>query len=214
MTPAQEVASILLKIEAVSIRPTEPYRYTSGILSPIYTDCRLLVSYPKERRRVIELMAERLKADGLKPDLLAGTSTAGIAPAAWLSDVLDLPMIYVRGQAKEHGKQSQIEGVLKPNQTAIIVEDLISTGKSSLETTQAIRDAKAKANDIMAIFSYTMPQSQAAFTKAGVNLHVLTTFADMVDQAAAGGMIKEDEKGKVMEWIEDTAGWGKKMGFE
>src|SRR5437868_5815162 len=130
---AEEIADILLSIKAVTINTKKPYKYTSGLLSPVYSDMRLLMSYPNERRRVVDAWIDLIKQQG-DFDLIAATATAGIPHGAWISDKMDLPMVYVRGQAKEHGKKNQIEGLVSSDQKVVIVEDLISTAKSSLET--------------------------------------------------------------------------------
>ncbi len=211
MTQAQEVARILLKIKAVTLRPNEPYRYTSGILSPIYTDCRLLISFPKERDRVIELLAGMLNE---KPDVIAGTATAGIPHAAWLAQKLGLPMIYSRSKVKAHGKQMQVEGVLQAGQTAVVVEDLISTGRSSLETIEVVRNSGATANKILAIFNYQLPQSAENFKTANVELSALTSFKDVVALAVEDGYLDAKDQEMVVAWSADSANWAKDQGIE
>lgn len=213
MKASEEVAKILLKIKAVDLRPNKPFRYTSGLLSPIYTDNRLLMSYPKERRRIIELLADLVKEID-KPDSLAGTATAGIPHAAWLSEKLNLPMIYTRSQVKEHGKGKQVEGELKKGQKVIVVEDLVSTGKSGLETISAIRENGGKTKDVIAIFSYELPQSKENYKNTKANLHVLCNLKELVDTAIKSKYIKKEERDMVLDWANDPAGWGKRMGFE
>lgn len=213
MTTSQKIAKLLLSISAVTISPKKPYRYSSGILSPVYSDMRLLISYPKERKIVISEMANMIKKIGT-PDIVAGTATAGIPHAAYISEKLNIPMVYVRGKAKDHGKQSQIEGLFKKGQKAIIIEDLISTGGSSLETLKALKKEGGKVKDIVAIYTYTMPISVLNIKKANVKLHTLTTFPEVVDMAVKLGKMQEKEKETVLEWLKDPASWGKKMGFE
>lgn len=213
MTTSERIADILLSIDAVTFSPKKPYRYTSGILSPVYSDMRLLISHPKERKVVINELAKIIKKIGI-PDVVAGTATAGIPHAAYISQKLDIPMIYVRGKAKEHGKKSQIEGLFKKGQSAIIIEDLISTGGSSLETLSALKKAGGKVSDVVAIYTYTMPISIENIKKAKIILHTLTTFPDVVDMAAKRGKINNHEKEKVLEWLNDPSAWGKRMGFE
>ncbi|MDO8269327.1 MAG: orotate phosphoribosyltransferase [Candidatus Levybacteria bacterium] len=213
MDSSRRIAKLLLSIDAVTISPDNPYRYSSGILSPVYSDMRLLVSYPTERKIVINELANIIKGLG-KCDILAGTSTAGIPHAAFLAMKLDMPMVYVRGKAKDHGKKSQIEGLFKKGQRAIIIEDLISTGGSSLETLEALKHAGGKVKNIVAIFTYTMPISVANMKKAGIKLTTLTTFPQVVDMAVKMGKMKEKDKQTVLDWLKDPAGWGKKMGFE
>ncbi|HET9850181.1 MAG TPA: orotate phosphoribosyltransferase [Candidatus Saccharimonadales bacterium] len=208
-----EIADILLGINAISINPKEPYRYASGILSPVYSDMRLLMSYPKQRREVIKAWINLIKSLG-SFELIAATATAGIPHGAWISDEMDLPMVYVRGEAKGHGKKNQIEGLVKKGQRAIIVEDLISTGKSSIETHRALATAGAVTKNVAAIFNYTLPQSAANFKSVGVRLESLTTFPQVVETAVKKDLMKPAEKELVLDWLKDSAGWGKRHGFE
>jgi orotate phosphoribosyltransferase len=213
MTHSQKIAKILLSLDAVTISPKRPYRYSSGILSPVYSDMRLLISYPKERKIIISEMAKLIKQLGV-PDVVAGTATAGIPHAAYISEKLNIPMVYVRGKAKDHGKKSQIEGLFKKGQKAIIIEDLISTAGSSLETLSALKKEGGKVKDIVAIYTYTMPVSIKNIKSAGVKLHTLTTFPQVVDMAVKLGKMKEKDREIVHDWLKDPASWGKKMGFE
>lgn len=213
MSVAEEVAQILLSIKAVTINPVEPYRYTSGLLSPVYTDNRILISHPRERRRVIDAWIDLIK--GLKEfDIIAGTATAGIPHAAWISDKMDKPMVYIRSEAKKHGKHNQIEGVLKPGQKVAIVEDLISTGRSSLESNKAVVEAGGIAGHVIGIFRYGLPQSIENFKQAGVKLDTLTNFHTVVQVAEKNGDLGPMQKELVLDWLNDSAGWGKRHGFE
>jgi len=213
MTTSEKIAKLLLSIDAVTISPNKPYRYSSGILSPVYSDMRLLMSYPKERKVVVNELAKLITTLGT-PDVLAGTATAGIPHAAFLSVKLDIPMVYVRGKAKEHGKQSQIEGLFPKGKKAIIIEDLISTAGSSIETLKAVTKAGGKVKHIVAIYTYTLPASMKNLKNANVTLSTLTTFPDVVTMAVKMGKMKEKDKDTVLEWLQDPSGWGKKMGFE
>jgi orotate phosphoribosyltransferase len=210
---SQQIADLLLSINAISLNVTEPFRYSSGILSPVYSDMRLLMSYPKERRQVITAWIELIKTQG-DFDLIAATATAGIPHGAWISEQMDRPMVYVRSEAKGHGKKNQIEGLVSKGQSVVIVEDLISTGKSSIETMNAIRAEGAKADHIAAIYSYTLPQSKANFEAAGASLATLTTFPVVVEQAVKKGLMKTAEKAMVLDWLTDSVGWGKRHHFE
>ena len=211
---AESVAEILLKIKAVSLRPNQPFRYSSGILSPVYTDCRLLISNSKERKKIINLYIKAIKKANKPFDVVAGTSTAGIPHAAWIADALNLPMIYVRGSAKDHGKGNQIEGSIKKGQTAIIIEDLISTGKSSIETANAIRKAGAKANTVFSIITYGMKSAEDNFKENKVKLVSLASFEDIVNKASKMKYIKPNDQAAVLDWAQNPTAWGKKMGFE
>ncbi len=213
MKPSEEVAKILLKIKAVELRPNKPFKFVSGILSPIYTDNRLLMSYPKDRNKVVDLLAKLVKKKG-KPEVIAGTATAGIPHAAWLAEKLNLPMLYTRSEVKTHGKGKQVEGVLKKGQKVLVIEDLISTGKSGLETMEVIRKNGGKAKYVAAIFSYTLPQSIENYKKAKAVLHPLCTLPVLVDIAVKERYINEKDKKIVLDWAREPAGWGKRMGFE
>ena len=210
---SEKTAEILLNIHAVSFNPKKPFRYSSGILSPVYTDCRLLMSYPKERAAIRNLYAKMIKSAG-KFDVIAGTATAGIPHAAWIADKLKLPMVYVRGKAKDHGKGNQIEGKVKRKQKVAVIEDLISTGESSTETVRAIRKEGAKSSYIFSIITYGMNKSKENFKASGIKLFSLTDFPTVVKVAEQIGYIKTKDKDIILQWAQDPASWGKKMGFE
>ena len=211
---AKRAAEILLEIKAVTLNTEKPYRYASGILSPIYTDNRLLMGYPEKRREIIDGMAELAAAKGLEFDVVAGTATAGIPHAAWLAEKTGKPMVYVRSKEKGHGKENKIEGFVKEGWKAIVVEDLISTGGSSVNTVQGLRSAGVEVNDIIAIFTYNMSASKEKFSAEKISLHALTDFSTMIETAAEKGYIDEKGKDIALEWNKDPAGWGKKNGFE
>lgn len=211
---AEKVAKILLDIKAVKLNPIEPFTYSSGIKSPIYTDCRMLISFPKERKEVIGYLTEEIKKTNIKIDVVAGTATAGIPHAAWVAETLNLPMIYVRSKPKDHGTGSLVEGVLQKNQETIVIEDLISTGGSSAKTVLAIRADGAKSSHIFAITTYGMKKADEVFKNDHITLHVLTNFETIVSIAAKEGYIKPEEQKLILDWATDPAGWGKTQGFE
>lgn len=213
MSIADEVAKILLHIKAVSINTKTPFRYSSGIVSPVYSDHRLLMSYPQERKKIISFLADKIKESGL-PDVIAGTATAGIPHAAWLAESLDLPMIYARSKPKEHGKQNLIEGVFKKGQVVYVIEDLISTAKSAIDTVIAIRKLGGKCDYIFAINTYGLSQSTQNLSEHGIQLITLTSFTDVLPVAVKEGYVTEKEKMIVQEWFSDPEHWGKKHGFE
>lgn len=213
MTTSEKIAEILLKIGAVSLNAIKPFKYVSGILSPVYTDCRVLMSFPKERRIIRDLYVELIKSAG-QFDVIAGTATAGIPHAAWVAEKLNLPMIYVRGSAKDHGKGNQIEGKLYKNQKVAIIEDLISTGESSCETARAIKKAGGKTNYIFAITTYGMEKAQQNFKKNKLKILTLTDFATTVKVAENLGLIKDAERNIILAWTKDPPNWGQQMGFE
>lgn len=213
MTDSEKVASILFDIGSVILRPRRPFRYSSGVLSPVYTDNRLIISHPKERKKVVDLLIKKLRAIGV-PDVIAGTATAGIPHAAFISQELNLPMIYVRSEPKEHGKGNQIEGKIMRGQSVIIVEDLISTGGSSIKVAKVLKKAGAKVIGVLAIFTYDLKEAQDNFKKEKIKLYTLTNLKDTTNIAVKTGYLKKDQVEKILDWAKDPAEWGKKMGFK
>lgn len=207
MNQAQEIAKLLLDIKAVTLNLREPYRYTSGILSPIYCDNRVIISYPEKRQHIINAFLTTIKEKNLMFDVVAGTATAGIPHAAWIADRLNLPMVYVRSEAKKHGKQNQVEGLLKKNQRVLVVEDLISTGGSSIRAGLALRAAHAIVTDCLAIFNYQLTSTQEKFAEANITLHTLCDFNTLIDTAAATGYITPEEKSHALRWNQNPAEW-------
>ena len=210
----KEIAKILLEIKAVSVNPEEPFRYASGILSPIYCDNRIIMSYPEKRTNVIDAFIRTIEDNSLSFDIVAGTATAGIPHAAWIAERLGKPMIYIRGHSKEHGKQNQIEGLLGKGKKVIVIEDLISTGGSSVSAIEAVREAGGIVEDCVAIFTYGMEKAKMKFKEAKCNVFTLSDFATLVDIAADNGYIEKDKVKMVKEWNSAPSEWGKKIGFE
>ena len=200
MTLERKLAKELLAIEAVALRPNNYFTWTSGIKSPIYCDNRITMSYPSIRREIAAGMVEVIKEKYPAVEVIAGTATAGIPHAAWVSELLDLPMIYVRDSAKKHGKTNQIEGRVLEGQKVVIIEDLISTGLSSLKVTKALREAGAEVLGVVAIFSYELKKAQAAFEEAGVEYITLTNYPVLVEEAVAIDYIHQDDVEKLLEW--------------
>ncbi len=211
MSLAEQIAKILLEIKAVTLNVKQPYRYTSGILSPIYCDNRLVISYPEKRQQVIQAFIQLIENQALEFDVVAGTATAGIPHAAWIAEHFNKPMVYVRGKAKGHGKQNQIEGHLTPGQKALVIEDLVSTGGSSVDAGLALRDAGATVTDCLAIFTYQLATSIDAFQKAEIKLHTLTNFPSLLGVAVNEHYISEAEKNIAAAWNQDPNGWEKKF---
>ena len=200
MTLERKLAKDLLAIQAVALRPNDYFTWTSGIKSPIYCDNRITMSYPSIRREIAAGMVEVIKEKYQAVEVIAGTATAGIPHAAWVSELLDLPMIYVRDSAKKHGKTNQIEGRVLEGQKVVIIEDLISTGLSSLKVTKALREAGAEVLGVVAIFSYELKKAQAAFEEAGVEYITLTNYPVLVEEAVAIDYIHQDDVEKLLEW--------------
>lgn len=206
---SEKIASILFDIGAVIFRPRQPFRYDSGILSPIYTDNRLIISHPKEREIVVDYLVEKIKAIGL-PDAVAGTATAGIPHAAFIAQKLKIPMVYVRSEPKGHGKGNQVEGIVKRGQKVIVVEDLISTAGSSVRVIEALRRLGAQVEDEIAIFTYMLKESEENLKKAKVKLHPLTDIRSSCKVAIRRGLLKKDQVELIENWTKDPQNWGKK----
>ena len=200
MTLERKLAKELLAIQAVTLRPNDYFTWTSGIKSPIYCDNRITMSYPSIRKEIAAGMVEVIKEKYPAVEVVAGTATAGIPHAAWVSELLDLPMIYVRDSAKKHGKTNQIEGRVLEGQKVVIIEDLISTGLSSLKVAKALREAGAEVLGVVAIFSYELKKAQDAFEEAGVEYFTLTNYPVLVEEAVAIDYIYQDDVEKLLEW--------------
>ena len=200
MTLEGKLAKDLLAIQAVALRPNDYFTWTSGIKSPIYCDNRITMSYPSIRKEIAAGMVEVIKEKYPAVEVIAGTATAGIPHAAWVSELLDLPMIYVRDSAKKHGKTNQIEGRVLEGQKVVIIEDLISTGLSSLKVAKALREAGAEVLGVVAIFSYELKKAQDAFEEAGVEYITLTNYPVLVEEAVAIEYIHQDDVEKLLEW--------------
>lgn len=205
----KEIAKILLKIKAVTLRTEPPFKWVSGILAPIYTDNRLLMSYPKERDTIIKSFLKIIKEKNLKPDVIAGIATSGIPWAAWIADKLNLPMVYIRKKQKGYGKENLIEGRLEKGEKALIIEDLISTGGSSINGVQAVKEAGGVVAANLAIFTYELEESKQGFEKENVDLITLTNFTALVNVAVSENYISKDEEGKVLEWSKNPEKWEK-----
>ena len=205
MTLKRKLAKELLAIEAVALRPNDYFTWTSGIKSPIYCDNRITMSYPSIRREIAAGMVEVIKEKYPAVEVIAGTATAGIPHAAWVSELLDLPMIYVRDSAKKHGKTNQIEGRVLEGQKVVIIEDLISTGLSSLKVAKALREAGAEVLGVVAIFSYELTKAHEAFSQSEVEYVTLTNYPVLVEEAVASNFIHQDDVEKLLEWRNQLA---------
>ena len=202
-----KIAETLLDLKAVMLRTKPPFRWASGILSPIYTDNRLLMSYPKHRELIVNSLIKLIKSNKIKFDGFAATATAGIPWGAWLSQKLKKPMVYVRSEAKEHGKENQVEGVVESGKKYIVVEDLISTGGSSLNTINAVRDKGGIVEHCIAIFTYELEKSQNNFASANVKLLTLTNFTNLVKAALKKKYISKDQLNHILDWKKHPEGW-------
>ena len=197
---AIEVAKNLLKIKAVFLKPNDPFTWASGIKSPIYCDNRLTLSYPETRKVVEKGLAEIIKKYYPTCEVIMGTSTAGIAHAAYVSDILDMPMGYVRGGAKDHGRGNQIEGVVPVGKDVVVIEDLISTAGSSIEVVDVLREAGCNVLGIASIFTYGLQKGIDRLEKANVINHSLSNFETLVKVAAEENYISEADINKVLKF--------------
>ncbi|KMK77147.1 orotate phosphoribosyltransferase [Alkalihalobacillus pseudalcaliphilus] len=201
----KQIAEHLLHIEAVSLSPNEPFTWSSGLKSPIYCDNRLTMSYPIVRKEIAKGLAALIQEHYPEVEVVAGTATAGIPHAAWVSEELHLPMAYIRGKAKSHGKQSQIEGLIKRGQKVVIVEDLISTGGSAITSAKAIREAGAEVLGIVAIFTYELEKANHNLREAELQTAVLSNYTTLVEVAKEKGVITSSDWEKLTEWRKDPS---------
>jgi orotate phosphoribosyltransferase len=202
------VAKALLDAGAVRLSPKSPFTWASGLKSPIYCDNRQLLGHPGLRGAIADALAVR--AADLAPTMIAGTSTAGIPWATLVADRLNLPMAYVRPEPKKHGMGRQVEGPHTDGHQVVLIEDLISTGGSSLQCVAALRREDAVVLEVLALFSYGLPQAETAFRTAGVALQVLTTFEALSKEATANGILDSVDDAALLDWRRDTVEWSKK----
>ncbi|WP_033541440.1 orotate phosphoribosyltransferase [Planococcus sp. CAU13] len=198
----RETAKHLLDIGAVELRPQDPFTWASGVKSPIYCDNRLTMSYPTVRKAIAKGLADTIKEFYPHCEVVAGTATAGIPHAAWVSDLLELPMVYVRSKPKEHGQGNMVEGKVEPGKKVVVVEDLISKGGSVIQAAKGLRQAGFEVLGIVAIFTYDLPQSVEAIEEAGFTFHTLTDFPALVEEAASSGAIEQGDLPMLKEWHE------------
>ncbi|MFL0199812.1 orotate phosphoribosyltransferase [Exiguobacterium acetylicum] len=203
------IASALLRIEAVTLSPNNPYTWASGLRSPIYCDNRLTLSYPSVRSLIADALAEKLK--GLAVDVIAGTATAGIPHAAFVAERLGLPMVYVRSGNKKHGKGNQIEGVIQPGQRVVVIEDLLSTGMSAIEAAEALQAKGADVIRIQAIFSYGMERLSNNLRDAKIEADALLTFEALLETAQQQGDITIEEQKQLADWSKDPVAWSERF---
>lgn len=202
-----KIADSLLEIGAITLRPKQPFTWTSGIKSPIYCDNRLTMSYPEIRKKIAEGFASIMRSQFADAEVIAGTATAGIPHAAWLADLLGLPMIYIRSKAKGHGKENQIEGVLKPGQKVVVIEDLISTGGSSLKAASVVNEAGGHTLGVIAIFTYQLAKAKEAFEAENMPLYTLSNYTALLEEAVLLGKVQKDELDLLKSWQENPAGY-------
>lgn len=202
-----QLAEKLLAISAIKLQPDNPFVWASGWNSPIYTDNRKTLSYP-EIRNFIKVELSRLIMENFgDAEVVAGVATGAIAQGALVADTLGLPFVYVRSTPKDHGLENLIEGNIKPGQKVVIVEDLVSTGKSSLKAAQAVRDAGGEVVGMVAMFSYEFPEAQQAFEQAGLQLLTISNYTAMIRVAVDTNYVKPGDVDTLEQWRRDPANW-------
>lgn len=213
MNFAQQLAKISLEIGAIKINPKEPFTWASGYRMPLYNDNRMLLGNADHRALIAEAMKAILKKVGAPVDTIAGVATAGIPHATSLANLMQQPLIYVRSSPKEHGLKNQVEGILKPGQTVVVVEDLISTGGSAIKAVEAVREAGGVVEHCLGIFSYDFPEAKDRFEKSQCQLHTILNLDFLLQLAMEQGLVTLEEKQVVDSWIQNPFEWGKQQGF-
>ncbi|WP_053991403.1 orotate phosphoribosyltransferase [Mangrovimonas sp. TPBH4] len=204
---AKKTAEVLLQINAIKLSPKEPFTWASGWKSPIYCDNRIILSYPLIRNYIRETMAKQIEKQYGKPDVIAGVATGAIGIGILVAEYLGLPFVYVRPEAKSHGRQNQIEGHLEKGQNVVVVEDLISTGKSSLNAVKALKNADANVKGMIAIFTYGFEVSKQSFEEAGIQLQTLGNYESLLDQALETNYITKQQQELLAQWNANPSEW-------
>ena len=201
----KSIAQSLLDIGAVSLSPNDLFTWSSGIKSPIYCDNRVTLGYPKVRTKIRDGLSALIKEKFPTVEIVSGTATAGIPHAAYVSEVLDLPMNYVRSKSKSHGKQNQIEGALSEGKKVVVIEDLISTGGSSITAVDALKEAGAEVLGVVAIFTYGLNKADELFNEAGVPFYTLSDYNELIEVAKDNGDISEEDIKTLVEWRDNLS---------
>ncbi|APU67381.1 MULTISPECIES: orotate phosphoribosyltransferase [Christiangramia] len=204
---AKKTAELLLQIKAIKLEPQEPFTWASGWKSPIYCDNRIVLSYPMIRNYVREHFAKQIEEKYGKPDVIAGVATGAIGIGMLVAEYLSLPFAYVRPEPKGHGRKNQIEGNLEEGQTVVVIEDLISTGKSSLNAVKALEEAGANVKGMFAIFTYGFQAADDNIKEAGVDVFTLSDYEHLIETAQKTNYISMNEAGVLRKWREDPANW-------
>lgn len=208
-TFSRELAASLLDINAVLLRPNEPFTWSSGWNSPIYCDNRLTILYPELRRKIADKISEFISENYADTEVITGTATAGIPHAAWVADRLNKPMAYVRSKAKSHGMTSQIEGGVKKGQTTVVLEDLISTGGSVTSVVDALQFVGAKVETIVSLFTYGFQIAHSRIQERGLEVYTLTDYTTLIDVALEKGKVKSSDIDLLNQWREKPDTWPK-----
>ena len=204
---AKKIAELLLQINAIKLNPKNPFTWASGWRSPIYCDNRVILSHPQIRIYVREQMVKQINKLYAKPDVIAGVATGAIGIGMLVADLMNLPFIYVRPDAKKHGRKNQIEGQYTSGQNVIVIEDLISTGNSSLVAVDALREADLKVKGLLSIFTYGFKVSYDNFKKNNVELHTLSSYDTLLEQALSTNYITDSDFQTLIKWKKDPKNW-------
>jgi len=205
---AEKTAELLLQINAIKLNPENPFTWASGWKSPIYCDNRLILSFPVIRNYVRDEFAKNIEKQFGKPDVIAGVATGAIGIGILVAESLGLPFVYVRPEAKKHGRQNQVEGFLQKGQNVVVVEDLISTGNSSLLAVEALRNEGANIKGMAAIFTYGFNVAEENFKNAHIDLYTLSNYDNLLDLAVQKQYITEDQQSALQEWSISPSTWG------
>jgi orotate phosphoribosyltransferase len=204
---AKKTAEVLLQINAIKLNPKNPFTWASGWKSPIYCDNRLVLSFPVVRNFIKEEIAKNIEIEFGKPDVIAGVATGAIGIGALVAEYLGLPFVYVRPEAKKHGRQNQIEGFIEKGQNVVVVEDLISTGKSSLVAVNALKTAEVNVKGMVAIFTYGFEVSKENFETNNINLYTLSNYESLLEQALDTNFINQNEVEILSKWNSNPSEW-------
>ena len=204
---AEKTAELLLQINAIKLNPENPFTWASGWKSPIYCDNRLILSFPTIRNYIRDEFAKNIEKQFGKPDVIAGVATGAIGIGILVAESLGLPFVYVRPEAKKHGRQNQVEGFLQKGQNVVVVEDLISTGNSSLLAVEALRNEGANIKGMAAIFTYGFGVAEENFKNANIDLFTLSNYDNLLDLAVAKQYISEDDLSALKEWSVNPSLW-------
>ncbi|MEO6884647.1 MAG: orotate phosphoribosyltransferase [Bacteroidia bacterium] len=202
-----KIAEFLLQIKAIKLQPNKPFTWASGWKSPIYCDNRKTLSYPKVRTYIRQQFVELITQEFGKPDVIAGVATGGIAHGALVAQEMGLPFVYVRSEAKVHGLSNLIEGEIEPGQTVVVIEDLVSTGKSSIKAVDALRNEKCEVKGMAAIFTYSFDVATENFKKTKCKLRTLTNYEILIEQALQSNFITEKDLKSLKEWRANPETW-------
>ncbi len=209
--PAYKVAEFLLQIKAVKLQPQKPFTWASGIKSPIYCDNRKTLSYPKIRTYIRQHFVETINKNFGKPDIIAGVATGGIAIGVLVAQEMGLPFVYVRSEAKKHGLTNMIEGEVESGQTVVVIEDLISTGGSSLKAVEALREKGCNVKGMAAIFTYGFDEAVQNFKRAKCRLETLTNYTTLISAALQKEYVDEKSIKSLKEWRANPSLWGESL---